>query len=350
MAADLGVGESGIGLLVTVYAFAAGLAAIPVVALTRGVSRYRLMLAVVGGFAVVNLATALIESYALMIGARLAGGVITGVVWSIVGGYAAAAVPESMRGKAVAVALGGASVGFAFGLPAATALGSLVGWRASFGVMAAVGLLATGLAARLLPRVPGEPPGDRLPFAQVLRLPGVATIAAVTIVLITGHYALYTYVEPFVQRSSLPDGVSVALLLFGCGSLVSVWVAGRVIDRHLYRALLILAGGIVSVLVVLGLAGGTGWLALVVIGLWGLSYGGLTPVMQTAAVRAGGAAADVAVSVTVTGWSLGIGLGAVVGGAAFDLGGARVLPWTALAFVAVAVCGAVAARGAFREG
>lgn len=347
MADDLAVRESGAGLLVTVYALASGLGAVPLIAFTRSVSRHRLLVVVMALFVAANLLTATVDAYGVMLVVRFLGGLATGLIWSMVGGYAGAIVPESQRGRALSIVFGGGSIGFTVGLPASSALGALVGWRWSFVVVGIAALAVTTLAAFLLPRVPGESEDDREPFFSVMRRPGVLAIGAVTIVLITGHYTLYTYLDPFIQRAGLDHAVSAALLLFGGGSLIGMFASGPFIDRDLRRTLLVSLAVICVVLGIFGLFGASPVIAIGGCLIWGLFYGGLTPLMQTASLRAGGAAAAVAVSVTVTAWSLGIALGAVVGGVAFDARGAGALPWVALALTLIGIAGVVVARRAF---
>ena len=347
MAADLGVRESGVGLLVTVYALATGLTAIPIIAVTRGVSRHLLLSVVVLGFAAVNLLTAVVTDYALMLVIRVFGGIFTGVIWSMVGSYASALVPAELRGRAIAIAVGGASVGFSVGNPAAAALGALVGWRAAFAVMAAIGLVAFACVVWLLPRVEGQAAEHHEPFLDVLRRPGVLSISAVTTLVIIGHQAFYTYLDPFVQRAGLQDGVSAALLLFGIGALIGMAASGPFIDRDLRRTLLVALAGIAAMLGIFGLLGVSPVVAVGACLLWGLAYGTLTPIMQTAAVRAGGDAADLAVSFMVTAWSVGIALGAALGGIAFDARGAGVLPWVGVAFTLAGLAGVLVARRGF---
>lgn len=349
MADDLGVRESGAGLLVTVYAVASGLTAIPLIAATRSVSRHRLLLIVLVGFVVVNLATAITTSYAVMVVVRIAGGICTGLIWSMVGGYAAQLVPEGQRGRALAVALGGSGIAFTTGLPASAAIGTLLGWRVAFAILGALGIIAVFLILRVLPPVDGEPETGRLPFGRVVRLPGIATIAVVVIVLVVGQYSLYTYIEPFVTRAGLRDGASLALFAFGFGSLGGLWLTGRVIDGHLRLALILSVAAMIVLQVGLGALGTSVVFVLLLTFLWGLAYGGLTPIMQTAAVRAGGAAADVAVSVVVTAWSLGIAGGAVLGGVFLDAEGAGVLPWVTAALLAGGLAVVLIARRAFPD-
>ncbi len=350
MADDLGVSESGAGQLVTVYALASAFTAVPLIGLTRGVSRRRLLIVVVIGFAVGNALTAVVQGYELMLVVRLFAGVVTGLIWSMVGGYAAAMVPDELRGRALAIALGGASIGFTVGVPLSAGIGALIGWRAAFAGLAAIGVLGLVAVMAVLPEVPGEPEEDREPFFSVLLRPGVLAVAVVTFTVIVGHYTLYTYIDPFVQRAGLENGVGFALALFGGGTVVAVAVVGPFIDRDLRRTLLVVLAAIAASLAVLGVFGSSPAVLLAVCLPWGVAYGALPPIVQTASVRVGGAAADVAVSTTVTAWSFGIGIGAVAGGVAFDARGAGVLPWTAFALTVVAIAGVLVARRGFPRG
>ena len=64
--------------------------------------------------------------------------------------------------------------------------------------------------------------------------------------------------------------------------------------------------------------------------VWGLAFGGFGPLVQTATMRAAGSAADVATSMIVTLWNVGIAGGAVAGGLVLDHLGASALPWSLL--------------------
>ena len=50
-------------------------------------------------------------------------------------GYARLMAPESLRGKAMAVAMAGTPLALAFGVPLGTFLGSFLGWRSVFGII-----------------------------------------------------------------------------------------------------------------------------------------------------------------------------------------------------------------------
>jgi predicted MFS family arabinose efflux permease len=142
MAASLHVPEARIGLLVSAFALASAVAAIPVTALLRGLPRRAVLIGALAGFALCDAATAVSRSYLLTFAVRLAAGVMGGTLWSLLAGCAARLVPEERRGRPIAVVLGGITVALCLGVPAGTALAAVIGWRACFGALAALALVA----------------------------------------------------------------------------------------------------------------------------------------------------------------------------------------------------------------
>lgn len=103
----LGVSEALAGQLVTLYALGSLLAAIPLTAATRGWRRRPLLLLCIIGFLVFNTVTAFSSNYILTLAARFLAGICAGVLWGMIAGYARRMVPESLKGRAMAVAMVG---------------------------------------------------------------------------------------------------------------------------------------------------------------------------------------------------------------------------------------------------
>jgi predicted MFS family arabinose efflux permease len=80
-----------------------------------------------------------------------------------------------------------------------------------------------------------------------------------------------------------------------------------------------------------------GWLVFVSVGVWGLAFGGAATLLQTASAAAAGAAGDLAQSLTVTCWNIGIAGGAIAGGFLITGIGPTALPWSALVFLVLAL-------------
>jgi predicted MFS family arabinose efflux permease len=344
MSRALHVPEARIGLLVSAFAVASALAAIPGTAMLRGLPRRPVLTAVLAGFGLFDAVTAVSPWYSLTLLARLAAGVAGGTLWSMLAGYAARVVPAGHRGRAIAVVLGGITAALCGGIPAGTALAGVLGWRADFGLLAVLALVLAGWIRWQVPPVPGEPPARRAPLRQVASGPGIPAVLAVTALLLTGHQALYTYIAPLARGRT-----SMALLVFGGATVAGLWITGIVADRYLRAALLTALTTVAAAMPVLGLATGRPAVLLAAVALWGAAFGGAPTLLQTALVDASGSArADVATALQTTVYNIGIAAGSLAGGLVLDGAGAAALPWVTLAFAAAALgTVALARRHAF---
>lgn len=347
MSSALRVSESQIGQLVTVYALATALTAIPLIALTRGIPRRTLLLTLVVGFALVNVVTAVSSSYAVILIARVGGGVLAGLLWAMMAGYAMRMVPPAQAGRALAVAMAGTPLAFALGLPLGTLLGSLLGWRMIFGLIAVATALLVVWVLLAVPRFPGESAAGRATLWQVFRTPGLAAILAVTLTFVLAHNVTYTYIAPLMRASGWDERLDVVLLVFGASAIAGLGLVGVLIDRHL-RPLVLLATAVLAVAtLVIGVAGSNPVVTIVAVALWGMAYGGAPALLQNAPARVAGPAADVAQSMIVTVWNGAIAGGAFLGGVVLDFGGVGGLPVVAGVIALVSLGLAFAARTGF---
>lgn len=345
MAAGLGVSEALVGQLVTVYALGSLAAAIPLTAATRSLRRRPLLLAAIVGFAATNTVTALTDCYAVMLAARFLAGVSAGLLWSLAAGYAARMVPPHLRGRAIAVAMVGTPLALSLGIPAGTLLGAAVGWRSAFAMMS---VLAAALVVWVLAKVPdfpGRAPGPRQGPAAVLRLPGVRPVLLATLGFVLAHNLLYTYIAPLAARAGLEARLDALLFAFGAAAVAGICIVGVLVDRRL-RALTLASTALFALAALaLGLRGGAAQVVWAAVALWGLVFGGVATLFQTASAQAAGEAADVAQSMIVTVWNLAIAGGGLLGGALLESRwGAAALPWAALPLLAIALATAWSAR------
>lgn len=337
MAPALGVSEARVGFLVTGYAVASFLAAIPVTAALRGLPRRPVLVGTLLGFACADAVVALSSSYAVTFGARLLAGVMGGTMWAMLAGYAARMVPAERRGRAIAVVLAGITLALALGIPAGTALADAVGWRTAFGTLSALALLVVVWIRRRVPAFPGELPGARVPLRGVAALPGIPAVLSVTLFLLLGHQVMYTYVAPFTAYTGY-GRTDVVLLVFGAATVVGIWATGALVDRWARPALLGALALVAAVMCVLGLYPGSPAVLLTSVAAWGVAFGGAPTLVQTALVNASGPQqADVATSLQTTVYNAGIAGGSFTGGLALSGWGAGALPWTALPLVAGAL-------------
>ena len=348
MSEDLGVSESRIGMLVGVYALASALCTIPLIRATLPVNRKQLLLVLLAGFAVSNLVVGLSSSYAVMVGARIVGGVCAGVMWPMIAAYGTRLVPPGLHGRVITVIMAGSTLGISVGLPAMTLVGLKFGWRAEF-VVFGLGVALIGVLCHLhLPAVPGERRTRSNSPLTLLKNRAILVVILLTFLSVTGHYAVYTYIALLAKTVELAGGTGMALLVFGVGSVISVIASARVIDawlRPLVVSMLVLSA--VSMLLFLGFARVPG-VAHFTFFLWGVSFGPLGAMYQTAIARQVDRGRDVATSLQSSVFNFSIMLAAGAGGVLLTRladAGVRGIVWLALGcFVLAAVVALLAER------
>ncbi|WEV24289.1 MFS transporter [Streptomyces sp. 71268] len=344
MSRDLGVSESTAGQSVTVFAIGAILAAIPLTKATIGWPRRHLLLVAIAGLVIANTVTALSDNFAFTLVARCLGGIVGGLLWALLAGYAVRMVPSHQRGKAMAIAMGGAIVALSVGVPAAAFLAKLVEWRYAFGIMTVLTLALIVWVIAAVPNFPGQPKGSRLPLTRTLRIPGVAPVLFVTLTFVLAHSLLYTYIASFLKPLDMAGQVDAVLLTFGLVSLVSIWIAGALVHRRLRLLMIIACVLFATCALLLGVFSGVPALVYASAELWGLAFGGTSTLLQTAVAEAAGDAGDVAQALLTTGWNVGIAGGGIIGGLVLSGWDASWLSWVALALLVPALATVLAAH------
>lgn len=334
MTKGLGVEESQIGFLVGVYALASAVAAIPLISATLAFNRKTLLMVLLGGFAVSNVVVGISSSYAIIITARIVGGICAGVMWPMIAAYGTRLVPENMHGKAITVIMSGNTLGISIGLPAMTAIGLTFGWRSVFLVLGAVVAIIGVLSYFYLPTMKGERLSRSNSPLAVLKMPSIQIVLLLTFLSVAAHYGIYTYITLLVELLDFAGGIGVALLIFGIGSVISVVVSAKYIDAYL-RPLIVLTLGIggLSMAMFLGFKG-----AIVIshaaFFLWGLAFGPLVTMYQTAVSKQVENAKDVATSVQSSVFNLSIMIATWICGMLlvnFPDNGVQLIIWLSLA-------------------
>jgi predicted MFS family arabinose efflux permease len=344
LGAVLHVPQGRVGFLVSAYAAVSFATAIPLTAALRGLRRRPLLIGVLGGFALCNAVTAASSAYPLTFAARLLAGAMDGMLWALLVGAAARMVAAERRGRAIAIVLAGITAALLLGIPAATAVAAAAGWRASFAALAALAVVLAAWVRCTVPDLPGEVAGGRIPLRRVARLPGVRAVLAVTLLLLLGHQALYTYMAPLAERAGF-GRTGLVLLVFGGATAAGIGIVGTLVDRHLRPALLGALAVVAAAMAALGLSGRSAAVLLLAVAAWGAGFGGAPTLLQTALVDAAGTGnANVATAMQTTVYNAGVAAGSLAGGVVLGAAGAAALPWTALCLVAAALAAAATAR------
>lgn len=345
MASELGVSESRIGLLVTIFAGAVVLTAVPLTAVTRRFARKRLMIVLLAVFAIANVLAAVAPTFELLAGARVVAGAAHGLFWAVTGPYATLLVPRHQLAKAISLTNGGGTFAFILGVPLGTALGHALGWRAAFAVMGAVVVVFLALVVAFLPPVEHLVPlatGEvAVPLRRDTSIVGVVIVCASVLLFIFGQGVFYTYIAPWaIEIGSIPaDGISGLLFAYGAAGAIGLLLSGIFGDRYPRASVGVSMLGILLSVAALA-AFGAGSPVAVVIGMisWSIFFGGLPALFHARNLHASSLRIrDTAAAALTVSFNLAIGGGALVGGLVLDTFGLEVLPWVQVGVFAVAV-------------
>lgn len=344
MAAELGVSESQIGLLVTVFAGTVVVTTAPLTLLTRNYSRKWLMVVLLGVFALTNILCAIAPSYGFLIGARVVGGLAHGLFWAVTGPYAALLVPRHQLARAISVTNAGGTVAFILGVPFGTFLGHALGWRLAFAAMAVVVLVFMTFVIVYLPPVSHLVPlatGEiAVPARRDRSLPAVVIVCVTVALVITGHNIFYTYIAPWaIQVGGVDEGwVSGLLFVYGAAGAIGLALAGALGDRFPQASVNMALGGVVLSVLLLA-AFGTSVVPIVIgMVLWSVFFGGVPALMHSRVLHsASERIRDLAAAWLTTAFNVAIGGGALIGGALIDNVGIAVLPWVAASVIGFAL-------------
>ena len=202
--------------------------------------RRGLLLGLMVAYAVFNAVSAVAPSYPLLVLARFLDGLPHGGYFGVSALVAASMVAPERRGRAMALVFMGLPVANVVGVPAATWLGQHLGWRASYWLGAGLALLTVAMVVAFVPACPGNPEATGRRELLALRMPQVWFAVVAGAVGFGGMFSLFSYVAPMATHVAHTGAgsVPVFLLTLGIGMVFGNWVAGRLVDWSLTRALL----------------------------------------------------------------------------------------------------------------
>ena len=324
MATDLGVSDGAAGQAVTATALVGAIAAPSLPLLTRRLDRKHVMLAFSALLVLSNVLAATAGSLAALLVARVLLGVALGGFWSMSAALALRLVPEGQFARAMSVILTGVSVATVCAAPLGAWMGEVWGWRSAFIAAGAVSVLTLAVQAATLPALPPRDKPDLRVLAELLRRPPVRVALLAVLLVISGHFAGFTYIRPLMEQvTHLSVGaISAVLLGYGIGgffgNFAGGWLAGRS-ERHA-----IVAGGVLIAALAASLlvAGSSPAVTAVAVTLWGFAFGAFPVGFQTWIVRAAPDQAEGAGGLLVAAFQIAIASGAIGGGLLVDRIGA----------------------------
>jgi len=243
----------------------------------------------------------------------------------------------------VALVFAGLTVANILGVPGGTALGSVLGWRATFVAVAGVGLVAIAAIALWLPANLKSPRGDLRTEFKVLGRPQALLAFLMTAVTSGSAFVVFTFIAPLLGDVTglTVTGISWALLVFGLGMTAGSFVGGKLADMNLMGTLVGFFLASIVVLLFVPVAAPHPVAMFVLLFVWGLVGFALAPALQMRVMQMASDAPNAASTLNQAAFNLGNAGGAWLGSTVLTLGlGYLDLPWLAAGVIAVGLLAA----------
>lgn len=334
---DMHKSEATTGLLLTIYAWVVAIMSLPMTVLTAGINRRTLLLVLLISFMLGNILVALAPNFFTLAAARICIALSHSIFWSIVTPLAVRVAPQGTKTRALSFIITGNALATVLGMPLGTLLGQHVGWRISFMVVAAAAFGVFLLLYKLLPSTPSLNTGSLASIPSVLRRVALRRVYLFTVLTVTAHFALFTYLNPYLTQigAFLEEIVVLLLLITGGAGIAGSFIGGRYVDSPAKLSvgipLLVLAACMgLLVFVYFGLP-----VAVLLCFCWGCCFTIVTLIYQSKILTFASDAADVAIAMFSGIFNIGIGGGAFLGSLIFRHWGLGMIGYGSALIVAV---------------
>lgn len=295
-----------------------------------------------------HLAAAVSGSMVLLAVARGLTGISTGIYAPQAAATAMLLGPPEQRGRIVSLIFIGFAAAHTIGLPAATWLSSVIGWRATVaGVGVSLALVAAWLHRVIPPELPPAPL-EKSAWGELARHPVMVLTVVVTATQISAQFVLYSFIAPYSRDvlAATPAAIGILFAMVGAGGIAGNLVATRIADR--IGPVRLTAGAIFAMLLAVlawpltavftGEAPLAAYgIALVAMTLWGLGTFPAASGQQVRLVNLNARLATVALAVNTSATYGGSAIGTMIGSGLLASFGYGALSWGSVALFGVAL-------------
>jgi DHA1 family inner membrane transport protein len=322
IAADFHVDIPAAGLLVSGYALGVFVGAPLITGAVTRLRRKPVLLALLGLFVIGNIGSALAPDYALMMVSRIVASLCHGAFFGVGSVVAAGLVAPNRRAAAIAMMFTGLTLSNVLGVPLGTFLGQAFGWRSTFWVVAALGVVGAVGVLALVPNRPADPAANLRAELSAFRRPQVWLALGMTALGFGGVFASFTYVAPLmVDVAGFPSSALTWLvLLFGAGFVVGNAIGAKAADRALMPSVVVAISALAILLALFTVTVHSPVLAAITLFLVGVAAFATVPGLQTRVIDAAGSAGTMASAANIGAFNLGNAVGAALGGLVIDAG------------------------------
>jgi len=231
---DFHLTEASVGLLISVYAWVVTLLSLPLMIMVSRMELRRLMLWLIGLFAICQVVSYLSTSYPMLMASRIGVACTHAIFWSVVAPMAVRITPANHKALALSMVVTGSSVAMVLGMPLGRMIGLHLGWRMTFLSIGGFAFLTLAYTHVFLPAVPNRGGFSPRRLPTLLSQGTLRGLYLFTLLVATAYYVCYSYVEPFLKQvTQMPDSlVTATLMLMGGAGFLGSLIYAKCYDRN----------------------------------------------------------------------------------------------------------------------
>ncbi|MBZ9645040.1 MFS transporter [Streptomyces sp. PSKA30] len=322
VAGDFGVSIPTAGWLVTGYALGVLIGAPLLTVMGTKVSRKKMLMFLMVLFIAGNVLSAVAPVFGVMLIGRVIASLAHGAFFGIGSVVAADLVAPEKKASAISLMFMGLTIATTVGVPLGTYIGQSAGWRVTFAIVAALGVVGFLGVAKLVPEM-GKPEGVRVrsEFAA-FRNVQVWLAMAMTVLGYGGVFAAITYITPMMTDVAgySAGAVTWLLVLFGIGMFLGNLLGGKFADRALMPMLFTTLAALTVALLLFTATAHNKILAAITLTLIGALGFATVPPLQKWVLDQASAAPTLASAANIGAFNLGNALAAWLGGVVISAG------------------------------
>ena len=338
IAASFALTEAQAGMMISIYAWGVMILSLPLMIVASKLEYRKLLLVVLVVFLAGQVASALAPTFPLLVMARLLVACAHAVFWSIASTMASRVADARHGALALSMVATGSSIAQVLGMPLGRIIGLALGWRMTFTCVGAISLVILLFLGAFMPRLEKGEPFTVRQLPQLFKNPMLVAMYGVTVLVATGYYTGYSYIEPFMQQIGGLDAntVTLALTVFGLAGIVGSFLFSRFYDGHRVGFVRIMVFGVAAALALMGMAVFGPAAAFGVCALWGVCATAFNVAFQAEIIHVTKAdESAVATSIFSGLFNLGIGCGSWFGGMVTTVAGLSLVGPVGAAFALV---------------
>lgn len=316
IAEDLNITIPQAGSLVTMYAMGVVVGGPLLAILTMKLSRKIALLSLMFMFIIGNILCSLSTSYYFLMFARVLAALCHGTFFGIASVVAAGMVDENKKSQAIALVFMGVSLANILGVPVGTHIGEQFGWRATFWLVSAIGVLSVLALLKFIPSNLPMPSGDIIGEFKILKHRRVFIPLILSVLTSASLFTIFTYIDPILQKVTMVNKATVVKILFwiGAGLSIGTLTGGKLGDKSLIKSLISIMFLIVIIQIIMLFVNTKIIPMIATLFAWSITGFAICPMLQALVVEQAKGAPNLASTFNQSSFNLGNAIGAKYGG------------------------------------